>query len=203
MATGPFSDDDLGVACYHSKTGAVELYLNHLLDGPGEYVVVTARPAPSRSPPACSPGSTYRSWSPSRPEGHRRLPAVERVRGRLHVALAVVGNKVQDEQDVAFLREHAGEDLLTCSARNPGYEPWNKAARSAWPTSAPGQRRARHLQDAVDAQAKDWDTFTRQAAEFHLQERPGLGEQGGGATWPSGGPCLHPERLGGLEAARG
>ena len=40
MATGPFSDDDLGVSCYHAKTGAVELYLNHLLDGPGEYVVV-------------------------------------------------------------------------------------------------------------------------------------------------------------------
>src|SRR5262249_8272633 len=40
MATGPFTEDDLGVACYHSKTGAVELYLNHLVDGPGEYVVV-------------------------------------------------------------------------------------------------------------------------------------------------------------------
>ena len=40
LATGPFADDDLGVACYHSKTGAVELYLNHLADGPREYVVV-------------------------------------------------------------------------------------------------------------------------------------------------------------------
>jgi hypothetical protein len=40
LATGPFSDDDLGVTCYHSKTGAVELYLNHLVDGPAEYVVV-------------------------------------------------------------------------------------------------------------------------------------------------------------------
>ena len=40
MATGPFAEDDIGVACYHSKTGAVELYLNHLLDSPGEYVVV-------------------------------------------------------------------------------------------------------------------------------------------------------------------
>ena len=39
-ATGPFSEDDLGVACYHSKVGAVELLLNHLVDGPGEYVVV-------------------------------------------------------------------------------------------------------------------------------------------------------------------
>ena len=28
------------MACYHSKVGAVELLLNHLVDGPGEYVVV-------------------------------------------------------------------------------------------------------------------------------------------------------------------
>jgi len=40
LATGPFEDDDLGVSCYHAKTGAVELYLNHLVDGPDEYVVV-------------------------------------------------------------------------------------------------------------------------------------------------------------------
>jgi len=38
--TGPFEDADLGVACYHSKVGAVELLLNHLVDGKGEYVVV-------------------------------------------------------------------------------------------------------------------------------------------------------------------
>ncbi|MEU1165919.1 hypothetical protein ABZ372_38030, partial [Streptomyces sp. NPDC005921] len=40
MVTGAFAESDLGVACYHSKLGAVELYLNHLVDGPGEYVVV-------------------------------------------------------------------------------------------------------------------------------------------------------------------
>jgi len=40
VAAGPFSDGDLGVACHHSKTGAVELCLNHRIDGPGEYVVV-------------------------------------------------------------------------------------------------------------------------------------------------------------------
>jgi CO dehydrogenase maturation factor len=35
LATGPFGDDDLGVACYHSKVGAAELILNHLVDGQG------------------------------------------------------------------------------------------------------------------------------------------------------------------------
>jgi CO dehydrogenase nickel-insertion accessory protein CooC1 len=40
LVTGPFTADDLGVACYHSKVGAVELLLNHLVDGPDDYVVV-------------------------------------------------------------------------------------------------------------------------------------------------------------------
>src|SRR5207253_3089987 len=40
LVTGPFGEEDLGVACYHSKVGAAELLLNHLVDGPGEYVVV-------------------------------------------------------------------------------------------------------------------------------------------------------------------
>jgi len=40
MATGPFTGDDMGVACYHSRTGAAELYLNHLLNLAGEHAVV-------------------------------------------------------------------------------------------------------------------------------------------------------------------
>jgi CO dehydrogenase maturation factor len=55
--TGSLDDEDLGVACRHSKVGAIELLLNHMVDGAGEYVVVdmTGR---TRSRPACSPGST-------------------------------------------------------------------------------------------------------------------------------------------------
>src|SRR5947209_12332830 len=33
MVTGVFDESDLGVACYHSKVGPAELYLNHLIDG--------------------------------------------------------------------------------------------------------------------------------------------------------------------------
>ena len=40
MATGPFEESDPGTVYYHSKVGAVELLLNHLIDEPGEYVVM-------------------------------------------------------------------------------------------------------------------------------------------------------------------
>jgi CO dehydrogenase maturation factor len=47
------------------------------------------------------------------------------------VAVALAGNKVQTGEDVAFLREHAGDDLLTWFGTSPRCGPWSKAARSA------------------------------------------------------------------------
>jgi CO dehydrogenase maturation factor len=38
--TGPFQEQDLGLKCSHSKVGAVELLLNHCVEGSDEYVVV-------------------------------------------------------------------------------------------------------------------------------------------------------------------
>src|SRR5258708_38358070 len=40
LVTGPFEPEDLGLKCYHSKVGAVELLLNHCVDEPHEYVLV-------------------------------------------------------------------------------------------------------------------------------------------------------------------
>jgi CO dehydrogenase maturation factor len=171
LATGPFSDDDLGVACYHSKTGAVELYLNHLVDGPGEYVVVD-----------CTAGAdSFASGLFTRfdltvliAEPTRRSMGVYRqwreYAAGYDVALAVVGNKVLTPEDVTFLREHTGDDLLTWI----GHEPAIRAMEQGSPFEAAhltsGTRNALAvLQQAVDKRDKDWAAFTRQAAEFHLK----------------------------------
>jgi CO dehydrogenase maturation factor len=171
LATGPFDDDDLGVSCYHSKTGAVELYLNHLVDGPGEYVVVDCTAGADSfasglftrfdltvlvAEPTRKGIGVYRQW--------------QSYSGGYDVALAVAGNKVQDEEDVAFLREQVGDDLLAWF----GYEPavrameqgraFNLADLSTGTTTA-----LRVLQDTLDAQHKNWGRYTRQAAEFHLR----------------------------------
>jgi CO dehydrogenase maturation factor len=86
------------------------------------------------------------------------------------VALAVAGNKVQGEQDVAFLREHAGGDLLTWF----GYEPAVRAMEQGRPfglgdLSAGTRAGLATLQAAVDARVKDWPKYTGQAVEFHLR----------------------------------
>ena len=171
MATGPFSDDDIGVACYHSKTGAVELYLNHLIDSPGEYVVVDCTAGAESfasglftrfdltfliAEPTRKSLGVYRQWASYAAD--------------YHVPLAVIGNKTQDDGDVAFIRDHAGGNLLTCFGHIPALRAMEQGRPFTLGDTDPQTRAALAvLQHAVNAQVKDWDTFTRQATEFHLK----------------------------------
>ncbi|MEV0398010.1 ATP-binding protein [Polymorphospora rubra] len=169
--TGPFATADLGVACYHSKVGAVELMLNHLVDGPGEYVVVDMTAGADSFASGlftrfdatflvCEP--TVRSVGVYRQYvGHARDFGV-----RVHV----VGNKVDDESDVAFLREHVGDDLLTWIGRSAYVKAAERGHVRPVDALEPANRQALEvLRATADAATKDWATYTRQAVEFHLR----------------------------------
>jgi CO dehydrogenase maturation factor len=169
--TGQFSAGDLGVACYHSKVGAVELLLNHLVDGPGEYVVVdmTAGADAFASGLFTRFDRTFVVCEPTlRGVGvHRQYAGYAREHG---VRLAAVGNKVCDEADASFLREQLGADLLGVVGRSDyvraaergrigplaELEPVNRAVLAA-------------MVDAADAAERDWAAYTRQAVAFHLR----------------------------------
>ncbi|MFA1547679.1 nucleotide-binding protein [Actinomadura chokoriensis] len=169
LATGPFNDDDLGVACYHSKTGAVELYLNHLVDGPGEYVVVdmTAGADTFASGLFTRFDLMFLVAEPTRKGVGVYRQYTEYARD-YDVAIRVVGNKVQCEEDVAYLREHVGDDLLTWLGQSAAVRALEQGrhgvALEDGNTAALDRMRAE-----VDARVKDWDKFQRQAVEFHVK----------------------------------
>ncbi|AHH95577.1 hypothetical protein GCM10010174_78610 [Kutzneria viridogrisea] len=182
--TGPFAEDDLGVSCYHSKIGAAELLLNHLVDGPEEYVVVDMTAGADSFASGlftrfdltvlvCEP--TLRSVGV-----YRQYRDYAR---DYEVRLAVLGNKVCDAEDELFLREQVGADLLGCMGRSAHVraaergqhrpvtelEPENLAALAA-------------VRDLLDAAPKDWGRYQRQAVQFHLRYAekwagPGLAAQ--------------------------
>src|SRR5262245_1633176 len=169
--TGPFASEDLGVACYHSKVGAVELLLNHIVDMPGEYVVVdmTAGADSFASGIFTRFDITFLVCEPTlRSVGvYRQYTGYARDFG---VRVRVVGNKVDDQSDVDFLGEHVGDDLITWLGRSP----YVKAAERGQPRPIeelePANAAALHtLRRAADACTKDWPTYTRQAAEFHVR----------------------------------
>ncbi|MGP3998734.1 nucleotide-binding protein [Streptomyces sp. 8N706] len=169
MVTGTFEEEDLGVACYHSKLGAVELYLNHLVDGPGEYVVVdmTAGADSFASGLFTRFDMTFLVAEPTR-KGVSVYRQYRDHAAEFGVPIAVVGNKVTGEDDIAFLREHVGEDLLTCLTHSD----WVRAREQGRDTGdlEPGNHNALEtLRAAVDKRPKDWAAFQRQAIEFHLR----------------------------------
>ena len=171
MATGPFTSEDLGVACYHSKTGAAELYLNHLADGPGEYLVVdcTAGAESFASGMFTRFDLTFLVAEPTR-KGIGVYRQWEGYATGYDVAVAVVGNKIQGDSDGAFLREHAGGALLACFGHEPAVRAMEQGrAFGLADLSDQARTGLTTLQHAVDAQVKDWPTFTRQATEFHLK----------------------------------
>ncbi|MEU4545501.1 ATP-binding protein [Nonomuraea dietziae] len=183
MATGPFSEDDLGVACYHSKVGAVELLLNHLVDGHGEYVVVdmTAGADSFASGLFTRFDLTFLVAEPTR-QGVSVYRQYREYAADYDVPIAVVGNKVHGPDDVEFLREHVGDDLLTWMEHSTAVRAMEQGRPFTLDDLEPANAEALSvLVKAVDAREKDWVRFGHQAAEFHLRnarawanERTGL-----------------------------
>ncbi|MFE2580995.1 ATP-binding protein [Streptomyces sp. NPDC059378] len=185
MVTGPFTDSDLGVACYHSKTGAVELCLNHLADGPDEYVVVdmTAGSDSFASGMFTRFDITFLVAEPTRKgvSVYRQYKEYARDFG---IVLKVVGNKVQSQDDIDFLRCEIGDDLLV----TVGHSDWVRAMEKGRPPRfellEDGNRRAlRLLHTATDAtyELRDWERYTRQMVHFHLKNAQSWGNERTGA----------------------
>ncbi|WP_030183973.1 ATP-binding protein [Streptomyces violaceorubidus] len=181
MVTGPFTDADLGVACYHSKTGAVELCLNHLVDGRDEYVVVdmTAGSDSFASGMFTRFDITFLVAEPTRKgvSVYRQYKEYARDFG---VTLKVVGNKVQGQDDLEFLRDQVGDDLLV----TVGHSDWVRAMEKGRPPrfellEEVNGRALRALHTAADAtyERRDWARYTRQMVHFHLKNAASWGNE--------------------------
>lgn len=185
MATGPFTESDLGVACYHSKVGAVELCLNHLVDGRDEYVVVdmTAGSDSFASGMFTRFDMTFLVAEPTRKgvSVYRQYKEYARDFG---VALRVVGNKVQGQDDIDFLREEVGEDLLV----TVGHSDWVRSMEKGRPPrfallEEQNRLALRTLRTAADAtyELRDRERYTRQMVHFHLKNAQSWGNARTGA----------------------
>ncbi|MFG2139016.1 ATP-binding protein [Streptomyces sp. NPDC048650] len=185
MATGPFTESDLGVACYHSKVGAVELCLNHLVDGREEYVVVdmTAGSDSFASGMFTRFDMTFLVAEPTR-KGIAVYRQYKEYARDFGVPLKVVGNKVQGSDDLAYLRAEVGDDLLVTVGHSDWVRAMEKGRPSPFAQLEEANRRALEtLHSAADAsyERRDWERYTRQMVHFHLKNAESWGNAKTGA----------------------
>jgi CO dehydrogenase maturation factor len=183
LVTGEFDEADIGVSCYHSKTGAVELYLNHLVDGPGEYVVVDM----TAGADAFASGLFTRfDLTVLVSEPTRRGVGVLRQYGEHAaghgVALRVLGNKIADDSDAAWLRDQVGEDLLGCVGQSAWVRAAERGAVAPVTDLEPANLAAfGAVLAALDARERDWAAYHRGTVAFHLRNAEAWGNRAVGA----------------------
>jgi CO dehydrogenase maturation factor len=185
MVTGPFDESDLGVACYHSKVGAVELCLNHLVDGRGEYLVVdmTAGSDSFASGMFTRFDLTFLVAEPTR-KGVAVYRQYKEYARDFGVSLAVIGNKVQGGDDLAFLRAEVGDDLLVSVGQSDWVRAMEKGRPPRFDLLEEANRQAlRTMHERADRsyEARDWDRYTRQMVHFHRRNAESWGNAKTGA----------------------
>jgi CO dehydrogenase maturation factor len=169
MRVGGFTEADLGTKCFHAKTGAVELILNHLADAPHHHTVVdmTAGADAFASglftrfdltvlvvEPTEKSLSVYRQYK-EYAQGHT-------------LTLRAVGNKVQDAEDIAYLQQACGDDLLGWFVQSD----WVRKAERGTPLpltalEAHNLATLNTLVAALEGTRRDWRTYWAQGVHFH------------------------------------
>ncbi len=183
VVTGEFDESDIGVSCYHSKTGAVELWLNHLLDGPGEYVVVdmTAGADAFASGLFTRFDLTVLVSGPTRRGVGVYRQYAEHAAG-YGVALRVLGNKIGDPSDVTYLRSQVGDALLGWLGQSAWVRAAERGAVAPIADLEPANRAALDaVRTALDARERDWAAYHRGTVEFHRRNAESWANAAAGA----------------------
>ncbi len=169
MAVGPFSEEDLGVRCYHSKTGVVELLLNHMVDRSNEYIVVdmTAGADAFASGLFTRFDLTILVVEPTvkSVDVYHQYQSYAKDHG---VVIRVVGNKIESPEDEAFIRERVGDAYIAGFPASSFVKRTDRGEHLPLTTlSSVESEILTSIKGVADAQTKDWAKYLSVAQEFH------------------------------------
>lgn len=166
---GGFAEEDLGQRCFHAKTGGAELILNHLIDRPKETVLVdmTAGADAFASGLFSRFDLTLLVVEPTM----KSISVYEQYKEyakHYQIAIRAVGNKVEDPEDIAFLEEKCGEELLGSFSRSQ----WIKKIEQGQKLDISQLETANLnlLEDiltAAESYPRDWQSYWQWGAYFH------------------------------------
>ena len=168
LVAGQFEHEDVGVKCFHAKTGGIELVLNHTVDGAGEYLLVDM----TAGADAFASGLFTRfdltcivvepTWKSVSVFQQYRSFAEE-----YGVRLGIVANKITNTDDLAYIEAQTGvkpiavfsqSNVITRMERGEAIEIDNQLRAGL-----------KAIQHTLDTVPKNWPLFYQRAKEFHIK----------------------------------
>ena len=171
MAVGQFDESDLGVKCYHSKTGSVELLLNHLIDKEKEYVMVdmTAGADSFASGLFTRFDITFLVVEPT-VKSVSVYEQYKKFAKDFEVNIKVIGNKIENQEDIDFIKKYVGDDLIAAVYQSSFVKKIDRGQIvSLSELEGHNKKSIQSIISVIDSQKKNWDKFYRQAVEFHIK----------------------------------
>ncbi|MBD3250862.1 ATP-binding protein [Candidatus Uhrbacteria bacterium] len=170
-AVGAPEEEDIGIRCYHGKTGTVELILNHLVDHEDEYVIVDM----TAGIDAFSSGLydkfdlTVLIVEPTQKSVQVFEQYQERAQS-LGLALRALGNKIQSEQDEQFLQERLGSALLSSVKYSDQIRSLEQGISVSLEELLHDQQSALEaVKRTLDDQPKDWARYLQRTTDMHIK----------------------------------
>ena len=171
MAVGEFTEEDLGIKCYHSKVGAAEIFLNHLIDGKNEYAIVDMTAGADSFA-----SGIFTKFDVMFLVAEPTLKSIgvydqyKKYARDYGVNIKVVANKIEDGADIAFIKKYVGDDLVAIFKRSSFVRDLERGDAKPFSELESENREAlSEMQRAVDTCGKDWQKFYQYAVHFHIK----------------------------------
>ena len=168
LVTGGFEEQDLGVKCYHAKTGAVELVLNHLLDTENDIVIVDM----TAGADAFASG-LFTKFDLTLVVVEPTLASIDVYRqyklyaSTFNVPVAAIGNKVLDTEEERFLRTHLSDDLITIIPYSQAVKKRDRGEPSKDALEPAVHAALKIVENHLRNNTRNWDRLYRYAVDFH------------------------------------
>lgn len=179
MRVGELESDDIGAKCYHSKNGAVELLLNHTLEADDEYILVDMIAGSD----AFSSGLftrfdvTFLVVEPTL-KSVSVLKQYKSYASEYNIEIKAVGNKVEKEDDLSFLKKHCGSHLITSFFDSNWIKKKDKSIHEPLDALEKENKEALDkLRQHLSTYSRDWDAYWKWGIHFHLKNAKGWGNQ--------------------------
>lgn len=180
MAIGGHTMDEVGTGCYHTYTGAEGIFLNHLIDAEGEYVVcdMVAGADPFSS---SGLGSRFDVVFLAVEPTQKSLEVFKQAQAYLapfNMQVWVVGNKIENEDDITFIKNTVGDRWVGAIGNSQYVRNAEKGRFADISTLEPENvETLQKMKQLVDSTAKDWDAYYSIGLKYHQIVANSWGEQ--------------------------